>query len=123
MILTLSCQDRPGIVARISGALFRNNANILDAQQYDDLDTGRFFMRVVVDPAKVDEAALRADLPPAAGWVEAAALVHLPALLLARVAGKSPAEYLLEEHRAQAWQRGIDLIRHPAGSVEEAFTR
>ena len=68
-------------------------------------------------------AALRAELPPAAGWVEAAALVHLPALLLARVAGKSPAEYLLEEHRAQAWQRGIDLIRHPAGSVEEAFTR
>ena len=57
MILTLSCQDRPGIVAAISTALFRNGANILDAQQYDDLDTGRFFMRVVVDPAKVDEAA------------------------------------------------------------------
>ena len=62
MILTLSCQDRPGIVARISGALFRNNANILDAQQYDDLDTGRFFMRVVLDPAGCDEAALRAEL-------------------------------------------------------------
>jgi formyltetrahydrofolate deformylase len=62
MILTLSCQDRPGIVARISGALFRNNANILDAQQYDDLDTGRFFMRVVLDPAGCDETALRAEL-------------------------------------------------------------
>ena len=49
MILTLSCQDRPGIVAAITTALFRNGANILDAQQYDDLDTGRFFMRVVVD--------------------------------------------------------------------------
>ena len=67
MILTLSCQDRPGIVAAITTALFRNGANILDAQQYDDLDTGRFFMRVVVDPAKVDEATLRADLEEIAG--------------------------------------------------------
>ncbi len=62
MILTLSCQDRPGIVARISGALFQHNANILDAQQYDDLDTGRFFMRVVLDPSGCDEAVLRAEL-------------------------------------------------------------
>ena len=62
MILTLSCQDRPGIVARISGALFNTGANILDAQQYDDLDTGRFFMRVVLDPAGCDTAALRAEL-------------------------------------------------------------
>jgi len=62
MILTLSCQDRPGIVARISGALFQHNANILDAQQYDDLDTGRFFMRVVLDASGCDEAVLRAEL-------------------------------------------------------------
>ena len=62
MILTLSCQDRPGIVARISGALFQHNANILDAQQYDDLDTGRFFMRVVLDPSGCDEAVLRTEL-------------------------------------------------------------
>ena len=62
MILTLSCQDRPGIVARISGALFCNNANILDAQQYDDLDTGRFFMRVVLDASHCDEAVLRAEI-------------------------------------------------------------
>ena len=62
MILTLSCQDRPGIVARISTALFEAGGNILDAQQYDDLDTGRFFMRVVIDPAKLDEAGAREAL-------------------------------------------------------------
>ena len=47
MILTLSCPDRPGIVARVSTFLFERGANILDAQQYDDQETGRFFMRVV----------------------------------------------------------------------------
>src|SRR5438477_147590 len=40
MILTLSCPDRPGIVARVSALLFERGANILDAQQYDDEDTG-----------------------------------------------------------------------------------
>jgi formyltetrahydrofolate deformylase len=50
MILTLSCPDRTGIVARVSGFLFERGANILDAQQYDDPETGRFFMRVVFAP-------------------------------------------------------------------------
>jgi formyltetrahydrofolate deformylase len=46
-ILTLSCADRPGIVAAVSTYIFDRNLNILDAAQYDDTDRGRFFMRVV----------------------------------------------------------------------------
>jgi len=62
MILTLSCADLPGIVARVSALLFQRGANILDAQQYDDEETGRFFMRVVFDPGDGDREALRAAL-------------------------------------------------------------
>jgi formyltetrahydrofolate deformylase len=62
MILTLSCPDRAGIVAGVSGLLFEHGANILDAQQYDDEETGRFFMRVVFDPGDGDREALRAAL-------------------------------------------------------------
>jgi len=58
MILTLSCPGRTGIVARVSGFLFERGANILDAQQYDDPETGRFFMRVVFDPAGAPAADL-----------------------------------------------------------------
>lgn len=47
MILALSCPDRPGIVSAVSGLLFESGCNILDAQQFDDIETGRFFMRVV----------------------------------------------------------------------------
>jgi formyltetrahydrofolate deformylase len=61
MILTLSCPDQPGIVARVSAFLFERGCNILDAQQYDDEETGRFFMRVVFDPADAGDAALRDD--------------------------------------------------------------
>jgi len=45
-ILTLSCADRPGIVAAVATALRDAGANILNAQQFDDIETGRFFMRV-----------------------------------------------------------------------------
>jgi len=60
-ILTLSCADRPGIVARVSAALFEGGFNVLEAQQFDDLETGQFFMRVEFDGAadKADVAALQ----------------------------------------------------------------
>jgi formyltetrahydrofolate deformylase len=45
-LLTLSCLDRPGIVAAISSYLAQCGGNILEAQQFDDAETGRFFMRV-----------------------------------------------------------------------------
>jgi formyltetrahydrofolate deformylase len=51
LVLTLSCPDRPGIVAAVSTFLFNNGQNILDAQQFSDVETGRFFMRVVFEPA------------------------------------------------------------------------
>ena len=45
-ILTLSCPDQPGIVHAVSGFLLEQGGNILEAGQYDDPDTGLFFMRV-----------------------------------------------------------------------------
>lgn len=46
-ILTLACDDRVGIVSAVSGFLAGRDGFIVDSQQYADLDTGRFFMRVV----------------------------------------------------------------------------
>ncbi|MFN3628519.1 MAG: formyltetrahydrofolate deformylase [Casimicrobiaceae bacterium] len=45
-VLTLSCPDRPGIVHAVSGFLVAEGCNIVEAQQFDDESTGRFFMRV-----------------------------------------------------------------------------
>ena len=46
-ILTFSCQDRSGIVAAVTGCVAQADGFILDSQQYADLETGRFFMRLV----------------------------------------------------------------------------
>ncbi|WP_185984573.1 formyltetrahydrofolate deformylase [Aureimonas mangrovi] len=44
--LALSCANRPGIVAAVSRHLYDNGADIREAHQFDDGETGRFFMRV-----------------------------------------------------------------------------
>jgi formyltetrahydrofolate deformylase len=45
-ILTLACADRAGIVHAVSGFLFEQGSNIEEAQQFSDLKTQRFFMRI-----------------------------------------------------------------------------
>jgi formyltetrahydrofolate deformylase len=62
VILTLSCPDRPGIVAGVSTLLFEHGANIVDAQQFDDGETGRFFMRVVFTPGPAGADSVRPGL-------------------------------------------------------------
>ncbi|MCF6123829.1 formyltetrahydrofolate deformylase [Mesorhizobium sp. M7A.F.Ca.CA.001.07.2.1] len=45
-ILTLSCEDRPGIVAAVTAELAANGANIAESSQFWDRQTNRFFMRI-----------------------------------------------------------------------------
>ena len=49
-VLTLSCRDSPGIVHAVAGLLYQAGCNIIDSQQFGDLEgedaTGLFFMRV-----------------------------------------------------------------------------
>ena len=45
-ILTLSCPDKAGIVHAVSGLLLEYGANIEEAAQFNDAQTGLFFMRV-----------------------------------------------------------------------------
>ena len=57
--LSLSCQDRPGLVADVAGFIAAQGGNIVDAQQFDDRSNTRFFMRVLFElgegPPPVDE--------------------------------------------------------------------
>jgi formyltetrahydrofolate deformylase len=59
-VLTLSCPDRPGIVAAVSGALAERDCNIVESQQFGDRSTGRFFMRTQFDAPDGYEGALTA---------------------------------------------------------------
>jgi len=48
-VLTLSCEDGPGLVHAVAGFLVRFGGNILTSQQFGDRGSGRFFLRVQFD--------------------------------------------------------------------------
>jgi formyltetrahydrofolate deformylase len=61
-ILLISCIDRPGIIARVSGHLFELGCNIITSDQYSDDEGGHFFWRIYFESQKVRVAALSRDL-------------------------------------------------------------
>lgn len=61
-ILTLSCPDRLGLVHAVSGFLLERDGNIEEAAQYNDHDTGLFFMRVRFSCTRWSHDELRAQM-------------------------------------------------------------
>ncbi|GAA4673416.1 formyltetrahydrofolate deformylase [Frondihabitans cladoniiphilus] len=61
--LTLVCEDRPGIVHAISGAVVDAGGNITESAQFSSHDTGTFFMRLQV-VSEADRGAFEAALAP-----------------------------------------------------------
>ncbi|MGL4745569.1 MAG: formyltetrahydrofolate deformylase, partial [Dermatophilaceae bacterium] len=45
-VLLLSCPDQRGIVAAVTTLLYEHGGNIEESQQFDDVSTDRFFMRI-----------------------------------------------------------------------------
>jgi formyltetrahydrofolate deformylase len=48
LVLTITCPDRVGIVAGVTGFIASHGGWVLEAAQHGDLDTGRFFQRIEV---------------------------------------------------------------------------
>ena len=66
-VLTLACRDTTGIVYAVSGLLFQAGCNIIDSQQFGDVQgedaTGLFFMRVhFLAPPHLASTAMLANL-------------------------------------------------------------
>ncbi|MBM6405169.1 formyltetrahydrofolate deformylase [Phycicoccus sp. CSK15P-2] len=67
-MLLLSCPDRRGIVATVTALLFEHGGNIEESQQFDDVRTDQFFMRIrySVTDDEVDADGWRARFAPVA---------------------------------------------------------
>ncbi|WP_375451760.1 formyltetrahydrofolate deformylase [uncultured Devosia sp.] len=65
-VLTLSCADRPGIVAAVTTELAALGGNIAESNQFWDRQTGIFFMRIAFTaPAGSDRDEIERALRPA----------------------------------------------------------
>jgi formyltetrahydrofolate deformylase len=64
--LTLTCKNGPGIVAAVATYIYQSGGDIQEAHQFDDVHSGRFFMRVnfSCDEAQADVAKLRGGFMP-----------------------------------------------------------
>lgn len=65
-ILLIDCPDRKGLVARVSGLLYEHGANIIHADQHQDITAGLFFMRVEWSLEGFDLPAFRTAFEPLA---------------------------------------------------------
>jgi formyltetrahydrofolate deformylase len=86
-VLTLSCPDKPGIVHGVSGLLLAHGANIEEAAQFNDAQTGLFFMRVQFASADAARPELDAALQVLAGHWQMRLELHeaaqrMPAVIL-----------------------------------------
>lgn len=90
-ILTFTCADAVGIVAAVTGTLAECDGFILDSQQYADLESGRFFMRLLFQRGGArfpsDKAGIAALLQPVAdrfgfAWSLVSA-AHRPKVMIA----------------------------------------
>lgn len=126
-ILTLVCEDRPGIVHAVSGAIVDAGGNITELQQFASLDTGRFFMRVQVE-AHVERERFESALTPVTDrfemeWTLDVVGRPLRTLVLVSKAGHCLADLLF---RQRAGQLGVEvplvLGNHPElGGLAEFY--
>jgi formyltetrahydrofolate deformylase len=76
--LTFSCPDRPGIVAQVSGQIFKSNGNIFESHQYNDIENDLFFMRTTFSLACDDDIrAFRAGFASIAAAADMAWQLHI----------------------------------------------
>ena len=67
-VLTVTCKSTRGVVAAVTGYLSEQGCNITDSSQFDDQETGLFFMRLTfVSEKGVDRAQLEKGIEPIAG--------------------------------------------------------
>jgi len=62
-IVTLVCDDRPGIVHAVTGAIVEAEGNITELQQFSSLESGRFFLRLQTETL-ADHDRVSASLAP-----------------------------------------------------------
>ena len=109
-IVTLVCEDRPGIVHAVSGAIVQARGNITESQQFSSEDTGTFFMRLQVESDASRDDFVRA-LTPVTDRYEMTWTLDVVGRPLRTLVLVSTAAHCLNDllFRQRAGQLGVDI--------------
>jgi formyltetrahydrofolate deformylase len=118
-VLTLDCDDKPGIVAAITTELAAMGGNIAESNQFRDKLTNRFFMRkpkIVLMVSKFDHAMLHLLYQIRVGWLNAEIVAVVSNHEDSRETAESaqiPYHYwaVSKENKAEQEARLLDLVR------------
>ncbi len=107
-ILRLSCPDRVGLLAQLSGFFAQNGGNLVEVHQFTDPSAQWFFTRMAVDTTalRCDAAALRAQFEPigrqlGAEWTLREADGRMKVVLLVSKLGHCLADLLWRWHSGE----------------------
>lgn len=114
-VLTLACPNRAGIVATVATWLYEQGADIREAQQFDDAESGRFFMRTVFAADAAQGAAIGAGLEPIAARFGMAWRLHDRAQRRRVMLLVSKFDHCLVD-LLYRWRRG-ELAMEPVGII------
>ncbi|KUM23421.1 formyltetrahydrofolate deformylase [Mesorhizobium loti] len=86
-VLTLTCDDRPGVVAAVATGLTALGANISESSQFWDRTSNRFFMRLAVEgDESLSSASIEDALKPATDrfglWVQTVDARRRPKIII-----------------------------------------
>ena len=102
IVLTLSCDDRIGIVSTVSRFLSDRFGNIFEAAQFNDPESNRFFMRVAftAEDKTFGLRELKAEFEPIAqqldmAWDMVDAQARMPTIILVSKLGHCLHDLLL----------------------------
>ena len=114
-VLTLACPNRAGIVATVATWLYEQGADIREAQQFDDAESGRFFMRTVFAADAAQGVAISAGLEPIAARFGMAWRLHDRAQRRRVMLLVSKFDHCLVD-LLYRWRRG-ELAMEPVGII------
>ena len=108
VVLRFSCTDQPGIVAAVANLFALQGFNIRESSQFEDPDTGKFFMRTVLSSCQGDKSLsqVRSVFQPLAQRFNMDWQLHDYAYKPKVVIAVSKWGHCLE-HLLNSWKRGV----------------
>ena len=124
-ILRIDCPDEPGLVHKISGVLFNAGYNVLDNQEFVDLEAKHFFMRTAFEGAAAPDRVIPylEQVLPASAVVKLATTEKQPVVILATTEAHCLGDLLIRHYSGElpAQIRAVVANHETLGSLVKQF--
>lgn len=124
-ILRIDCPDEPGLVHKISGVLFNAGYNVLDNQEFVDLEAKHFFMRTAFEGTAAPDRVIPylKQVLPASAVVKLATTEKQPVVILATTEAHCLGDLLIRHYSGElpAQIRAVVANHETLGSLVKPF--